>query len=53
MKYIRDDAPGAEIPIARTQDVALSRRFPYLAEGDVMEMEIDGLGRQRQKVARA
>jgi 2-keto-4-pentenoate hydratase/2-oxohepta-3-ene-1,7-dioic acid hydratase in catechol pathway len=28
--------------------VALSGRFPYLAAGDVVEIEIDGLGRQRQ-----
>jgi 2-keto-4-pentenoate hydratase/2-oxohepta-3-ene-1,7-dioic acid hydratase in catechol pathway len=27
--------------------VALSGRFPYLAAGDEMEVEIDGLGRQR------
>jgi 2-keto-4-pentenoate hydratase/2-oxohepta-3-ene-1,7-dioic acid hydratase in catechol pathway len=27
--------------------VALSGRFPYLKAGDVVEMEIDGLGRQR------
>jgi len=26
----------------------LSGRFPYLAPGDVVEVEIDGLGRQRQ-----
>jgi len=25
----------------------LSGRFPYLSEGDVVEIEIDGLGRQR------
>jgi 2,4-didehydro-3-deoxy-L-rhamnonate hydrolase len=28
--------------------VALSGRFPYLKAGDVVEVEIDGLGRQRQ-----
>jgi len=27
--------------------VALSGRFPYLADGDVVEVEVDGLGRQR------
>jgi hypothetical protein len=27
--------------------VALSGRFPYLRAGDVVEVEIDGLGRQR------
>jgi 2-keto-4-pentenoate hydratase/2-oxohepta-3-ene-1,7-dioic acid hydratase in catechol pathway len=28
--------------------VALSGRFPYLKAGDVVEVEIEGLGRQRQ-----
>jgi 2-keto-4-pentenoate hydratase/2-oxohepta-3-ene-1,7-dioic acid hydratase in catechol pathway len=45
--------PGDLINTGTPEGVALSGRFPYLAEGDVMEMEIDGLGRQRQKVARA
>jgi 2,4-diketo-3-deoxy-L-fuconate hydrolase len=30
------------------QGVALSGRFPYLRAGDVVELEIDGLGSQRQ-----
>src|SRR5215207_1586281 len=30
------------------EGVALSGRFPYLAAGDVVELEIDWLGRQRQ-----
>jgi 2,4-diketo-3-deoxy-L-fuconate hydrolase len=30
------------------QGVALSGKFPYLRPGDVVECEIDGLGRQRQ-----
>jgi 2,4-diketo-3-deoxy-L-fuconate hydrolase len=29
--------------------VALSGRFPYLTAGDVVEIEIEGLGRQRQE----
>ncbi|HEY5224102.1 MAG TPA: fumarylacetoacetate hydrolase family protein [Microbacteriaceae bacterium] len=29
------------------EGVALSGRFPYLVAGDIVEMEIDGLGRQR------
>jgi 2,4-diketo-3-deoxy-L-fuconate hydrolase len=29
--------------------VALSGRFPYLVRGDVVEIEIEGLGRQRQQ----
>jgi 2-keto-4-pentenoate hydratase/2-oxohepta-3-ene-1,7-dioic acid hydratase in catechol pathway len=45
--------PGDLINTGTPEGVALSRRFPYLAEGDVMEMEIDGLGRQRQKVGQA
>ena len=30
------------------EGVALSGRFPYLRPGDVVEVEIEGLGRQRQ-----
>lgn len=33
------------------EGVALSGRFPYLAAGDVVEIEIEGLGRQRQHFA--
>jgi 2-keto-4-pentenoate hydratase/2-oxohepta-3-ene-1,7-dioic acid hydratase in catechol pathway len=32
------------------EGVALSGRFPYLQPGDVVELEIDGLGRQRQEL---
>jgi 2-keto-4-pentenoate hydratase/2-oxohepta-3-ene-1,7-dioic acid hydratase in catechol pathway len=39
--------PGDVINTGTPQGVALSGRFPYLAAGDVMEIEIDGLGRQR------
>jgi 2,4-didehydro-3-deoxy-L-rhamnonate hydrolase len=31
------------------EGVALSGRFPYLRDGDIVEIEIDGLGRQRQE----
>ncbi|MGW8567033.1 fumarylacetoacetate hydrolase family protein [Isoptericola sp. NPDC055881] len=31
------------------EGVALSGRFPYLADGDVVEVEIEGLGRQRHR----
>ncbi len=31
------------------QGVGLSGKYPYLAAGDVVEVEIDGLGRQRQQ----
>jgi 2-keto-4-pentenoate hydratase/2-oxohepta-3-ene-1,7-dioic acid hydratase in catechol pathway len=33
--------------------VALSGRFPYLQPGDVVELEVDGLGRQRSTMAAA
>lgn len=34
------------------EGVALSWRFPYLQDGDVLELEIEGLGRQRQTLRR-
>ncbi|MFJ9421818.1 fumarylacetoacetate hydrolase family protein [Streptomyces sp. NPDC101249] len=40
--------PGDLIMTGTPEGVALSGRFPYLAAGDVVEVEIDGLGRQRQ-----
>ncbi|MCY7413706.1 MAG: fumarylacetoacetate hydrolase family protein [Salinibacterium sp.] len=43
--------PGDLINTGTPEGVALSGRFPYLAPGDVVECEIDGLGRQRQVVA--
>jgi 2-keto-4-pentenoate hydratase/2-oxohepta-3-ene-1,7-dioic acid hydratase in catechol pathway len=42
--------PGDVINTGTPEGVALSGRFPYLAEGDVVAMEIDGLGRQEQRV---
>lgn len=42
--------PGDLILTGTPQGVGLSGRFPYLAAGDVVELEIDGLGRQRQNV---
>ncbi|MEO7745537.1 MAG: fumarylacetoacetate hydrolase family protein [Actinomycetota bacterium] len=39
--------PGDLILTGTPQGVALSGRFPYLSPGDVVELEIDGLGRQR------
>ncbi|WP_029144628.1 fumarylacetoacetate hydrolase family protein [Microbacterium luticocti] len=41
--------PGDLILTGTPEGVALSGRFPYLSAGDVVEMEIDGLGRQRQQ----
>ena len=40
--------PGDVILTGTPEGVALSGRFPYLAEGDVGEFEIQHLGRQRQ-----
>ncbi|MFG1812241.1 fumarylacetoacetate hydrolase family protein [Kribbella sp. NPDC049174] len=41
--------PGDLIMTGTPEGVALSGRFPYLRPGDVVEIEIDGLGRQRQE----
>jgi 2-keto-4-pentenoate hydratase/2-oxohepta-3-ene-1,7-dioic acid hydratase (catechol pathway) len=43
-------APGDVINTGTPEGVALSGRFPYLRAGDVMELEIEGLGRQRQRL---
>ncbi|QEO13364.1 fumarylacetoacetate hydrolase family protein [Agromyces intestinalis] len=40
--------PGDLVLTGTPQGVALSGRYPYLRPGDVVELEIDGLGRQRQ-----
>ncbi|GAA2462393.1 fumarylacetoacetate hydrolase family protein [Agromyces soli] len=45
--------PGDLILTGTPEGVALSGRFPYLAAGDVVELEIDGLGRQRQHYVEA
>ena len=42
--------PGDLILTGTPEGVALSGRFPYLRAGDVIELEIDGLGRQRQRM---
>lgn len=42
--------PGDVVNTGTPQGVALSGRFPYLQAGDVMELEIEGLGRQRQRL---
>lgn len=41
--------PGDLILTGTPEGVALSGRFPYLRDGDLVEIEIEGLGRQRQK----
>jgi 2,4-diketo-3-deoxy-L-fuconate hydrolase len=41
--------PGDIISTGTPEGVALSGKFPYLKPGDVSEVEIEGLGRQRQE----
>jgi len=41
--------PGDLICTGTPEGVALSGRFPYLKAGDVVELEVAGLGRQRQE----
>ena len=41
--------PGDLVLTGTPEGVALSGRFPYLKAGDVCEIEIEGLGRQRQE----
>ncbi len=45
--------PGDVILTGTPEGVALSGRFPYLKAGDVVEIEIDGLGRQRTEFGQA
>lgn len=45
--------PGDVILTGTPEGVALSGRFPYIRPGDVVELEIEGLGRQRQEFYRA
>jgi 2-keto-4-pentenoate hydratase/2-oxohepta-3-ene-1,7-dioic acid hydratase in catechol pathway len=45
--------PGDLINTGTPEGVALSGRFPYLAAGDVVEVEIDGLGVQRSVLGKA
>jgi 2-keto-4-pentenoate hydratase/2-oxohepta-3-ene-1,7-dioic acid hydratase in catechol pathway len=40
--------PGDLVLTGTPQGVALSGMFPYLTAGDVVELEVEGLGRQRQ-----
>jgi len=42
--------PGDVILTGTPEGVAMSGRFPYLRAGDVVELEIEGLGRQRQQL---
>ena len=51
-QYMRLE-PGDVILTGTPQGVALSGRFPYLQPGDVVEVEVESLGRQRQELFRA
>jgi 2-keto-4-pentenoate hydratase/2-oxohepta-3-ene-1,7-dioic acid hydratase in catechol pathway len=42
--------PGDVINTGTPEGVALSGRYPYLSPGDVVTLEIDGIGRQEQTV---
>jgi 2-keto-4-pentenoate hydratase/2-oxohepta-3-ene-1,7-dioic acid hydratase in catechol pathway len=46
-------SPGDIVNTGTPEGVALSGRFPYLQVGDVVECEIDGMGRQRQVIGKA
>jgi 2-keto-4-pentenoate hydratase/2-oxohepta-3-ene-1,7-dioic acid hydratase in catechol pathway len=45
--------PGDIVNTGTPQGVGLSGRFPYLVAGDVVETEIEGIGRARQVCAQA
>ena len=45
--------PGDLVNTGTPEGVALSGRFPYLSPGDVVECEIQGLGRQKQALGKA
>ncbi|HWM05517.1 MAG TPA: fumarylacetoacetate hydrolase family protein [Actinophytocola sp.] len=42
--------PGDVVLTGTPEGVALSGKYPYLSPGDVVELEIDGLGRQRHEM---
>ena len=46
-------SPGDILNTGTPEGVALSGRFPYLAPGDTMELEIQGLGQQTQNLGKA
>lgn len=45
--------PGDVVLTGTPEGVALSGRFPYISAGDVVEIEIEGLGCQRQEFGQA
>ena len=46
-------SPGDILNTGTPEGVALSGRFPYLSPGDTMELEIEGLGTQKQTLGKA
>ncbi|WP_425843588.1 fumarylacetoacetate hydrolase family protein [Agrococcus sp. TSP3-2-1] len=48
-RYMRLD-PGDLVLTGTPEGVALSGRFPYLRDGDVVEVEIEGVGTQQHRV---
>ena len=48
-RYMRLD-PGDLILTGTPEGVALSGRFPYLTDGDLVEVEIEGIGTQRHRM---
>ncbi|GAA2754555.1 fumarylacetoacetate hydrolase family protein [Amnibacterium kyonggiense] len=48
-RYVRLE-PGDVLLTGTPEGVALSGRFPYLVDGDVVEVGVDGLGAQRSLV---
>jgi 2,4-didehydro-3-deoxy-L-rhamnonate hydrolase len=51
-QYMRLE-PGDLVITGTPEGVGLSGRFPFLEPGDVVEMEIEGLGRQRHEMVGA
>jgi 2-keto-4-pentenoate hydratase/2-oxohepta-3-ene-1,7-dioic acid hydratase in catechol pathway len=51
-RYVRLE-PGDLILTGTPEGVAMSGRFPYLVDDDVVEIGIDGLGAQRSVITRA
>jgi 2-keto-4-pentenoate hydratase/2-oxohepta-3-ene-1,7-dioic acid hydratase in catechol pathway len=45
--------PGDLICTGTPEGVAHSGRYPYLAAGDIVDIEVEGLGRQRQRFVQA
>jgi 2,4-diketo-3-deoxy-L-fuconate hydrolase len=48
-RYVRLE-PGDVVLTGTPEGVAMSGRFPYLVDGDVVEVGVDGLGSQRSVV---